>query len=171
MERLTDCIVPALIFLVCLCALGRHLDCYSLFVQGAARGLDLIFHILPALVGLLAAVEVFQASGAALLLENALAPFFERLGIPRECAPLVLVRPLSGSAALAVGADIMARFGADSLVGRTAAIMLGSTETTFYTVCVYFGASGIRKTRYAIPAALIADLVGFTMAALTARIL
>lgn len=83
---------------------------------------------------------------------------------------LVLIRPISGSAALAVGADLMAQYGPDSLIGRTAAVMLGSTETTFYTISVYFGAVGIRKTRYAVPAALFADFVGFFMASLTARL-
>ena len=82
---------------------------------------------------------------------------------------LVLVRPLSGSAALAVGAELMAEYGVDSLVGRTAAVMLGSTETTFYTISVYFGAAGISKTRYTLPAALFADFVGFFMAAMTVR--
>ena len=82
---------------------------------------------------------------------------------------LVLIRPISGSAALAVGSELMAQYGPDSLIGRTAAIMLGSTETTFYTISVYFGAVGIKKTRYAIPAALIADLTGFIAASLTAR--
>ncbi|MFR8332664.1 MAG: hypothetical protein ACLU9S_10155 [Oscillospiraceae bacterium] len=83
---------------------------------------------------------------------------------------MVLVRPISGSAALAVGADLMAQYGPDSPIGRTAAIMLGSTETTFYTISVYFGASGVRRTRYAVPAALLADLTGFCVAALTTRL-
>ena len=83
---------------------------------------------------------------------------------------LVLIRPISGSAALAVGADLMAQYGPDSLIGRTAAVMLGSTETTFYTISVYFGAAGIKKTRYAIPAALFADLTGFCMASWTVRL-
>ena len=95
---------------------------------------------------------------------------FARFGIPPETALLVLVRPLSGSAALAVGADLMARYGVDSAVGRTAAVMLGSTETTFYTISVYFGAAGIQKTRYTIPAALFADFVGFFMASWTVRL-
>ena len=82
---------------------------------------------------------------------------------------LVLIRPFSGSAALAIGAELMTRYGVDSLIGRTSAIMLGTTETTFYAISVYFGAAGIRKTRYTIPAALIADLTGFLMASLTAR--
>jgi spore maturation protein B len=84
---------------------------------------------------------------------------------------LVLIRPISGSAALAVGADLMGQYGPDSLVGRTAAVMLGCTETTFYTISVYFGAANIRKTRYAVPAALIADLVGFCMASWTAQMM
>ncbi|MDD6200080.1 MAG: spore maturation protein, partial [Firmicutes bacterium] len=99
-----------------------------------------------------------------------LAPVFGFLGIPPETALLILVRPISGSAALAAGADLMARYGVDSRIGRTAAIMLGSTETTFYTVSVYFGAAGVKKTRYTVPAALIADFVGFFMASLTAKL-
>ena len=103
------------------------------------------------------------------MLSRLLSPVFSFFGIPPETALLVLIRPISGSAALAVGAELMAQYGVDSMVGRTAAVMLGSTETTFYTISVYFGAVGIKKTRYAIPAALIADLTGFVMASLTAR--
>ena len=113
---------------------------------------------------------MLRASGAIELLGQVFSPVFTRLGIPRETAILVLVRPFSGSAALAVGAELMAQYGVDSAVGRTAAIMLGSTETTFYTISVYFGAAGIRKTRYTVPAALFADLTGFCMASLTARL-
>ena len=84
---------------------------------------------------------------------------------------LVLVRPISGSAALAVGSELMARYGVDSEVGHTAAVMLGSTETTFYTLSVYFGAAGIKRTRYTLPAALFADFVGFLTASWTVRLL
>lgn len=171
MERLTDCLVPLLLILTSAAALRKGEDSYALFLQGAQDGLGLLKNILPALVGLMAAVEIFRASGAAQAAEHALSPLFSHLGIPPQCALLMLVRPLSGSAALAVGTDIMASYGADSLVGRTAAIMLGSTETTFYTISVYFGASGVRKTRYTLIAALFADFVGFFMAALTARFL
>ena len=116
------------------------------------------------------AVSMLRASGAMALLSQVLAPVFRFFGIPEETAILVLIRPISGSAALAVGAELMAKHGVDSPVGRTVAIMLGSTETTFYTISVYFGAAGIRKTRYTIPAALIADLTGFVAAAWTARL-
>lgn len=135
-----------------------------MLLQGGAEGLKLISSILPALVLLLTAVHMLRASGAVELLSSLLAPVFHRFGIPPETAILVLIRPISGSAALAVGADLMASYGVDSLIGRTAAVMLGSTETTFYTISVYFGAVGIHKTRYAIPAALIADFAGFLMA-------
>lgn len=118
---------------------------------------------------LLTAVELLRASGAMEALTRLLAPAAERLGIPAETVPLMLIRPLSGSAALAVGADLMAAHGPDSLVGRTAAVMLGSTETTFYTVSVYFAAAGIRRTRHAIPAALVSDLVGFLCAGIFVR--
>ena len=105
-----------------------------------------------------------------LLLGRFCGPVFSVLGIPPETALLVLIRPISGSAALAVGAELMQTHGVDSLVGRTAAVMLGSTETTFYTISVYFGAAGIQKTRYTIPAALFADFVGFFMASLTCQL-
>ena len=128
------------------------------------------FDILPALVTLLTVVAMLRASGAMEVLSAALAPVMDRLGVPPETVPLMLVRPISGSAALGVGSDLIASFGPDSPVGRTAAVMLGSTETTFYTIAVYFGAAGIKKTRYAIPAALCADLAGFFFAALTVRL-
>ena len=105
------------------------------------------------------------------MLSTYLSPVFSFLGIPPETAILVLIRPISGSAALAVGADLMATYGVDSQIGRTVAVMLGSTETTFYTISVYFGAVGIQKTRYCVPAALLADLTGFCMAALSVRLL
>jgi spore maturation protein B len=112
---------------------------------------------------------MLRASGAMEILCAACAPVLRLIGIPPETVMLVLIRPISGSAALAVGTQLMADYGVDSPIGRTAAIMLGSTETTFYTISVYFGAVGIKRTRYAVPAALIADLTGFVMASLTAR--
>lgn len=162
-------LVPALLLGVSALALGRRVDVYAALQEGGREGLELVKTILPALVLLLTAVELLRASGAMEALVCLLGPAAERLGIPPETLPLMLVRPLSGSAALAVGADLMAVHGPDSLVGRTAAVMLGSTETTFYVISVYFAAAGIRRTRWAIPAALIADLTGFAAAALTAR--
>ncbi|MDO5152075.1 MAG: nucleoside recognition domain-containing protein [Eubacteriales bacterium] len=170
MAQMTDYIVPLLLFLTAALALRKKENAYDIMLQGASEGLKLLLSILPTLILLLTAVHMLRSSGAMELLSGILAPVFSCLGIPPETAMLVLVRPISGSAALAVGAELMAEYGVDSLVGRTAAVMLGSTETTFYTISVYFGAAGIRKTRYTIPAALFADFVGFFMASLTVRL-
>jgi len=167
---MADLLVPALLLTVSLCALGRKLDFYSLLQAGVTDGLSLLLRIFPALVVLLAAVGMLRASGAMELLTRLLSPLFSLFGIPPETAPLVLIRPFSGSAALAIGADLMQTYGADSVIGRTAAVMLGSTETTFYTISVYFGAADIRDTRHTLPAALLADLTGFAAAALTVRL-
>lgn len=166
-----DLLIPLLMIGIAVFALSKKQDVYTALLEGGLDGLKLLLSIAPALVMLLTAVHMLRASGAIDLLTELLAPVTRFLGIPAETMPLVLLRPFSGSAALAVGADLMTAYGADSLIGRTAAIMLGSTETTFYTISVYFGAAGVRKTRYAIPAALAADLTGFVMAALTARFL
>ena len=168
---MTHYIVPLLLLAAALLTLRKGGDSYDLLLRGGAEGLKILCTIVPALVALLTAVHMLKASGAIGVLSGLLAPVFDLLGIPPETAMLVLIRPISGSAALAVGADLMAEYGPDSLIGRTAAVMLGSTETTFYTISVYFGAAGIRKTRYAVPAALLADLVGFLMASWTVRIL
>ena len=165
-----DLLIPLLLIGVSVFALATRQDVYSALLEGGLDGLKLLLSIAPALVVLLTAVHMLRASGAIELLTRVLAPVSRLVGIPAETLPLVLLRPFSGSAALAVGADLMAVYGVDSLIGRTAAIMLGSTETTFYTISVYFGAAGVRKTRYAIPAALIADLTGFVAASLTARL-
>jgi spore maturation protein B len=166
---MTDYLVPALLLISTLMALRKKENAYDLLLEGASDGLTLLKSILPSLILLLTAVHMLRSSGAAELLSRALSPVFSLLGIPPETALLVLIRPISGSAALAVGADLMVSYGVDSPVGRTAAVMLGSTETTFYTISVYFGAAGIRNTRYTVPAALFADLVGFTMASWSVR--
>ena len=165
-----DYIVPTILAGVSLFALRKRENIYESLLLGAQDGLKLLISIVPSLILLLTAVHMLRASGAIDALTGVLSPVFSLLGIPPETAPLVLIRPISGSAALAVGADLMANYGVDSVIGRTAAIMLGSTETTFYTVSVYFGAAGIRRTRYAVPAALLADLTGFCIASLTARL-
>ncbi len=167
---MTDYIVPLVLFLICALGLGKKEDPYQLLLTGAKDGLRVLYSIFPALVLLLTAVSMLRASGAIEAIGQFCAPVFQWVGIPPETAILVLIRPISGSAALAVGADLMASYGVDSQIGRTAAVMLGSTETTFYTISVYFGSCGIQKTRYAIPAALMADLTGFIVASLTVKL-
>ena len=167
---MTDYIVPLLLLLAACAALRKKENAYDILLSGAAEGLKMLSSILPALVVLLTAVHMLRASGAFEILGKLLGPVFSLFGIPPETAMLVLIRPISGSAALAVGAELMGTYGVDSQIGRTAAVMLGSTETTFYTISVYFGAAGIQKTRYTIPAALFADFVGFFMASLTVKL-
>ena len=166
-----DYIVPGLLFLCCAIALRKRENAYDLMLSGASEGLQMLLSILPALILLMTSVTILRQSGAVETLSCLLSPVFRHYGFPPETAILILVRPISVSAALAVGADLMAQYGVDSTIGRTAAIMLGSTETTFYTISVYFSAAGIHKTRYTVPAALAADLTGFLVASLTARLL
>ena len=170
MELFFTMIVPLVICGVSLYGAVRRVDVYAALVKGAGEGLETLFRIVPALVGLLTAVYMLRASGALSLAAEALSPLLERVGLPPELLPLMLVRPISGSAALGVGAELITTYGPDSYLGRTAAVMLGSTETTFYTIAVYFGAVGITKTRYAVPAALCADLTGFLAAAWAVRL-
>ena len=168
---MTDYIVPLILFGTAAWGLHKKENPYDIMLSGGLDGLKLLLSILPALVFLLTAVHMLRASGAMELLGKLLAPVFSLFGIPPETAMLVLIRPISGSAALAVGTELMAEYGVDSQIGRTVAVMLGSTETTFYTISVYFGAAGIQKTRYTLPAALFADFVGFFMASLTVKLL
>ena len=132
-------------------------------------GLNTVVRIFPALLALLAAVSMLRASGALDALTRLCAPVLAWLGIPPETAILMVVRPVSGSGALAAASDIIGTYGPDSRIGRTAAVMLGSTETTFYVLAVYFGACGVRRSRWAIPAAIAADLTGFLVAAALVR--
>ena len=166
---MTDLLIPGLLTTICIIALWKKESAYDLLVEGAAEGLEMLKSIVPTLVILMTLISMLRSSGALDLLADCLSPVFSLFGIPAETVALVLIRPISGSAALAVGAELMAQYGVDSEIGRTVAVMLGSTETTFYTISVYFGAAGIKKTRYAIPAALIADFIGFLMASWTSR--
>ena len=171
MDTFFTMLVPLIIGAVALWGMARKVDVYSAMLSGAGEGLGALLRLVPAPVGLLPAVYMLRASGALELAAQALAPLLTAVGIPPETVGLMLVRPVSGSAALGVGAELIATYGPDSEIGRTAAVMLGSTETTFYTIAVYFGAAGIVKTRYAVPAALCADLAGFLAAAWAVRLI
>ena len=170
MELLFTMVVPLTISGVALYGAGRQVDVYAALIHGAGEGLETLLRIVPALVGLLTAVSMLRASGALDLAARLLAPLLDQVGVPSELLPLMLVRPISGSAALGVGAELIGTYGPDSYLGRVAAVMLGSTETTFYTVAIYFGAVGVTRTRYALPAALCADLTGFLAAAWAVRL-
>ena len=162
---MTQLLVPCVLAGTALYGTLRRVDVYGALVQGAGQGLETLTRIAPALICLLTAVPMVRASGLLQALASWLSPVLGGLGLPSELLPLMLVRPISGSAALGVGADLINTYGPDSDLGRMAAVMLGSTETTFYTIAVYFSAAGITRTRYALPAALCADAAGFLASA------
>ena len=167
---MTEFLVPGLLTFISLYALRKKQDVYASLLSGAREGFSVLLSIAPGLVVLLTAVSMLRASGFFTLSAKALSPVFSFFGMPPELAPLMLVRPVSGGAALAVGSEIMREYGVNSYIGKCAAVMLGSTETTFYTISVYFGSAGIRDTRHTVFAALLADFTGFFMACLTTRL-
>lgn len=170
MELVFQMVIPLTIAFVALWGMGKGVDVYDALIQGAGEGLGVLIRIVPAMVALLTAVYMLRASGLLEALGELLRPLLTKVGIPPETVGLLLVRPVSGNAALGVGSELMAAYGPDSTIGRTAAVMLGSSETTFYTVAVYFGAAGVKKTRYAIPAALCADVAAFLASAWAVRV-
>ena len=163
--------IPVLFLLIFAFAIIKKVKPYDAFTMGAKSAIPYAVNIFPYLASIFVMTELFEASGLSTFISGLVAPAFSFFGIPPETAILVLIRPFSGSAALAIGTELMMEHGVDSIIGRTAAIMLGTTETTFYTISVYFGAAGIQKTRYTIPAALVADFTGFFMASLTTKFL
>lgn len=150
--------IPAVFLLILSSGMYREVKVYDVFMEGAKEGFSTVIRIIPSLVGLLVAVGVFKASGALGLLVFALKPLAGFLGIPSEALPLALLRPVSGSASLALVAEMLKSYGPDSFIGRVVSTMMGSTETIFYTLAVYFGAVGIKNIRYTLLAALTADL-------------
>lgn len=163
--QITDLIVPLLFAGIMIWGAVRRVDVFRCFCDGAAGGLRTTAEILPALILLIISVGMFRASGAVELLTGLLEPLCSTVGFPPECMQMVLLRPFSGSGAMAVYDSIAAEYGADSLPERTAAVLLGSSETTFYTIAVYFSAVKVRRTRYAVPAALTADLTAWIICA------
>lgn len=165
--QLSNIIVPAIFAIVMLAGLIRRVDVFSVFCEGAAEGLRTCADILPALVLLICFIGTLRASGAVEALTALLTPLCTLVHFPSECMPMVLLRPFSGSGAIAVYDSIASQCGADSLAERVAAVLLGSSETTFYTIAVYFSALRIRNTRYAVPAALTADLTAWLVCGVT----
>ena len=165
-------LTPALlIVLASLLCLAKRIDIYAAMTRGAVKGLQTVCSILPALVCLFPAIAFMRAAGVPEILGRLLRPLFSLFGIPEELSLLMLVRPLSGSAAMGVASELIGSFGADSYIGRTAAVMLGSSETTFYVIAVYFSAAGVKDSRWAILAALTADFVCFLASAWVCRLL
>lgn len=163
-------LVPFLLFAICTYALCTGIDVFDVFIKGARKGLDTAIGILPTLIGLLTAVYMLRASGVIDLAGEILSPLMSILGIPKECTVLALLKPISGGGGLAVGSEIIKTYGADSYTGRVAAVMLGASETSLYTISIYCGYLGIKNTRYAVPVALAGDIVAFVTSAFFVKI-
>lgn len=149
----------------------RKTEVYSAFVDGAGKGLKTVLGIFPAVLAILTLTAMLRTSGLLDMLLSALSPFTGRIGIPESVMPLALLRPLSGGASLGVLSDILNKFGADSVEGRIASVMMSATETTFYTLCVYFKNTRIKHTKRIIPAAVIGDIVGLLAAVYVCKII
>ena len=152
-------ILPVGIALLFAYAASKGSNVYDAFVRGASQSLPTLKKVLPCMAAMLIAINVFRASGALDFLTKLASPVFEAVFIPKELAPLILLRPFSGSAALALLADTFSRYGVDSFIGLCASLLVGSTETIFYTVALYFGSAGISKPRYSVAVALISGVV------------
>ncbi len=167
MGTLNHYIVPVVLCGILLYGLIKGVRVFDIFLEGAKDGLMVAVRIIPALVALMTAIGMFRASGALDVLSYALRPLAGLLGLPVEVMPLAILRPISGSGGLVLFKDLLAQYGPDSFIGRVASVMQGSTETTFYTIAVYYGAVGVNRTRHTLPAALTADIAGFVMSSLT----
>jgi spore maturation protein B len=151
--------IPFLLVVIPLVGFVRKVKVYDVFIEGAKEGFDVAVRIIPFLVGILVAIGMFRGSGAMDLLTAALRPVAASTGFPAELIPLAILRSLTGSGSLAFATDLVKTHGPDSLIARMASTMYGSSETTFYVLAVYFGAVAVRRTRHAVPAALIGDIV------------
>ncbi|HOJ09179.1 MAG TPA: spore maturation protein [Clostridiales bacterium] len=157
---IADFAIPVTFLIILIIGLYRDIKVFDVFVEGAKDGIYTVLRIIPSLVGLFAAIGVFRASGAMDLLVFSVKPLADLFNIPSEVLPLVLLRPISGSASLALVSDIIKVHGPDSFIGRLISTMMGSTETIFYTLTVYCGAAGIKNIKHTLLAALIADAAG-----------
>lgn len=157
-------VLPGLIAVLLLVALIRRADVYDAFVAGAREGLPLLLRVLPCIAAMLIALRVLRASGALEAFIQMLSPMLDRIGMPAELVPLFVLRPFSGSAALSLLKDVFDSSGPDSFEGIAASVMLGSTETVFYTVAVYFGSIGVKRTRGVLPVALVLSALGAALA-------
>lgn len=155
--------IPALVLFILIYGAIKKVKIYEAFVEGAKEGFNVGVRIIPYLVAMLVAIGIFRAGGAMEILSSLLSPITTFIGMPAEALPMALMRPLSGSGALGVMSEIFKTYGPDSLIGKMVSVMMGSGETTFYVLAVYFGSVNISKTRQAVPAGIVADIVGILM--------
>lgn len=157
---ISDFLIPVTVLFIVVFGCLKKVDIYEAFLEGAKEGLQTVLDILPTLIGLIMAVEVMRAGGLLEILVELIRPAAEAIHFPAELAPLSIVRLVSSSAATGLLTDIFSTYGPDSFIGRTASVMMSCTETVFYTMSLYFLSVGIKKTRYTLPCALVANIVG-----------
>ncbi|MCA0985836.1 spore maturation protein [Guptibacillus algicola] len=157
-------IIPILIAFILVYGTWKRVPTYESFVEGGKEGLSIAISIVPYLIGMMVAISVFRASGAMAFVSDLLKAPLDMIGVPTEIVPLALIRPISGTGALAMTTDIIRTYGPDSFLGRLASTMQGSTDTTLYILTVYFGAVGIKRMGNALKVGLLADLVGIIAA-------
>lgn len=169
-QLITKLFLGGLLFAIPSIALFKRLNIVSLFAQGSADGIKIIFKVFPYILGMIVVIGMLRTAGAFELIASWATPLLQFLGIPSDIIPLTISRPLSGSAATGMFANIVDTYGGDALISKISAILMGSTETTFYVVALYFGAVKIRRTRHAIPAGLLADAAGVAAAIFFGRL-
>ncbi len=167
--KLSELILPLILSAFALLALTMKRDSQSAFLSGANEGMKTAFSLIPTLVLLLTAVSMFSASGASELLSRLLSPLLSKIGVPSELAPLLIVRPLSGSGSTALLTDIFAEYGADSFIGRCASVISGSSDTVFYVTALYMSGAGAVKSRYTLPCAIVIMIFGTILSCILTR--
>lgn len=163
--------IPIIIIIIIICGIKEKNKVYDTFLVGAKEGIEIVFKMFPTLIGIFLAVGALRNSGIIELIINLISPFINLLKIPSQIIPLALLRPISGSASMAVAVDIMQNYGVDTLIGMITSTIMGSTETTFYTIAIYTSVVGIKKTRGILFAALAADIAGMIVSIAICRIL
>ncbi len=163
MTKISDYMIPCIVVLMVFHGAFKGIDIFSEFIAGAKNGFKIVLNIAPSLIALILAINMLKASGALEILCSFVSPVANLLGIPEDVIPLTILSPISGSGSLGMYENILKENGPDSFVGRCASIMMGSTETTFYTMTVYYGSVDIKKTRHTLPSALCADFTSFIL--------
>ena len=171
MNNISECIIPVIILMIFLRAYAKKIPVFSSFTKGAKTGIKTIFEVFPSLLALVTAIEILEVSGLLQLFTKLLHPFFRFLKIPDEISHLVLIKPISGSGSIAVFQNIIEKYSADSFLGICAAVITGSTETTLYTLAVYFAATKVTNTRHTAICALLADLICVITACFICRLI
>lgn len=161
--------VPCMFFIIIAYALFKKVKIYECFIEGAKEGLDTVITIFPPILAILFAINMFKASGAMEILTTIIKPFASFIGLPTQMVPFAILRPISGSGSLALATDLFKEFGTDSFIGRAVSTLMGSTETTFYTLSVYYGATKVKNMRHSLKCALIADFIGIILSVWVVR--